>query len=261
MLGLAIVNFGGDGIEIDGGDNNIVAGNYIGIEADGSTVASNGGYGVLLRNGASGNTIGGSTLPARNVLSGHTASGAAGVGLIDAGTSNNKIQGNYIGTDASGTVAAGNQIGVSLFSGAGSNIIGTDGDGNFDELEGNLISGNVTGINLQSNIDNLVIAGNWIGLNADGTGTIGNIVQGIRVFEDSTSENLRIGTNADGISDALERNVISGNGSVNVFLPGTSNVTIAGNYIGTDAAGTTGFRLSELWRDDQQWFDGGACRK
>lgn len=238
IRGLAIVNFGGDGIEVDGGDNNVIAGNYIGIASDGTTLGSNGGYGVLLINGAANNTVGGSTVGDRNVLSGHTSAGGAGVGLIGTGTSNNRIQGNYIGTNAAGSAALGNQIGVSLYSNAIGNIIGTDGDGTNDEFEGNLISGNVTGINLQENVDDTVIAGNWIGLNAAGTGTIGNTVQGIRVFEDMTTSGLRIGTNADGLSDIFERNVISGNGITDVYLPGTTDAVVAGNFIGTNAAGT-----------------------
>ena len=195
IRGLAIVNFDGNGIEIDGGEAITIAANYIGLEADGTTVASNGGYGVLLINGAFENIIGGSTTADRNILSGHSSAGA-GVGLIGAGTEENKIQGNYIGTDASGNAARGNLIGVSLFSNATGNIIGTDGDGVNDEFEGNLISGNVTGINLQANVDDTVVAGNWIGLNSAGTGSVGNSVQGIRVFEDLTTSGLRIGTNA-----------------------------------------------------------------
>jgi hypothetical protein len=47
----------------------------------------------------------------------------------------------------------------------------------------------------------------------------------------------RIGTNANGISDALERNVISGNGTDGIVIFVASSNEVAGNYIGTDLSG------------------------
>jgi titin len=49
------------------------------------------------------------------------------------------------------------------------------------------------------------------------------------------SNNL-VGSNGDGVNDAAERNIISGNSDRGVNMEGASNV-VAGNYIGTDASG------------------------
>jgi hypothetical protein len=56
---------------------------------------------------------------------------------------------------------------------------------------------------------------------------------------DNQAQRNRVGTNADGLSDDLERNVFSGNSiwGVIVFAPGTTDNVIAGNFIGTDATG------------------------
>src|SRR5262249_26336175 len=49
-----------------------------------------------------------------------------------------------------------------------------------------------------------------------------------------------IGTNADGTSDTLERNVISGNQYQGVWIgdTGSESNVVAGNYLGTDYTGT-----------------------
>ena len=49
---------------------------------------------------------------------------------------------------------------------------------------------------------------------------------------------ILIGTDADGNSDANERNVISGNAEQGIYFDNVDNSTIAGNYIGTDVLGT-----------------------
>ncbi|HSD82212.1 MAG TPA: hypothetical protein VLG46_00035, partial [Anaerolineae bacterium] len=161
--------------------------------------------------------------------------------------SNHKIQGNYIGTDVSGSMAQGNgSAGVFIAAGS-SNIIGTDGDGVHDAAEGNVISGNgYYGININSGDGNR-ISGNLIGTNAAGDSAIPNSGAGVVLF---TSNNL-VGSDGNGVGDAAERNVISGNLShptpgscydqpgdgVTTVMGGNSN-HIAGNYIGLNEAGT-----------------------
>ena len=66
-----------------------------------------------------------------------------GIAIIDPG-GNHIIAGNRIGTDVTGTVELPNRsYGVSVAN--ASNIIGTNGDGIADDVEGNLISGNNAG--------------------------------------------------------------------------------------------------------------------
>jgi len=168
--------------------------------------------------------------------------GYVGLGISITGTStNNRIQGNFIGTNAQGTAALPNYHGIQL-QGAANNIIGTDGDGVNDAFEGNVISGNqYVGVYL-IDASQTRIAGNIVGANAAGTAAVANGSTGIVM---GGSSNTVIGTNGDGLSDALERNVISGNGGRGVGISASSysvgvvsdgNI-IAGNYIGTDITG------------------------
>ena len=59
LRGLVVNRFLGDGIEISGGSNNVIAGNYIGTNAAGTAAAPNGVKGVYLNAGSNGNQIGG----------------------------------------------------------------------------------------------------------------------------------------------------------------------------------------------------------
>jgi hypothetical protein len=103
-------------------------------------------------------------------------------------------------------------------------------------LEGNLISGNggdgidIVGI---GSIDN-VIAGNIIGLDASGLLALPNEDHGL-LLGPNGDQNL-VGTDGNGISDAQERNIISGNTLCGVYVRGAQN-TVAGNYIGTNING------------------------
>jgi hypothetical protein len=130
----------GVGIVISGtsATGNTVAGNLIGTNAAGTAALGNSGDGVQITGSASNNTIGGTTVATRNVISGNTGNGVLITG------SGNVIAGNYIGTNAAGTAALGN-AGCGLFLGgaAGSTRIGTNGDGVADATEGNVISGNI----------------------------------------------------------------------------------------------------------------------
>ena len=156
VQGLVIDNFSGNGIEIDGGGNNVIATNYIGVDATGSGAAGNGGNGIALTN-TSDNTIGGTTAAARNVISGDQPDRETGaVQLTGSGTTGNVVEGNYIGTDASGSLAVPNVIDngvgvVSINDGASNNVIGGSVPGS-----GNVISGNNVG--LSDGVDILMAA-------------------------------------------------------------------------------------------------------
>ena len=99
--------FGGStGVTI--GDKNVtVAGDFLGIQADGKTVAAN-ATGVSIAAGLTGVQIGSSTsLASRNLISGNSVSGVSAAGPAS-------IQNNLIGPDASGLVAKPNQVGVAI---------------------------------------------------------------------------------------------------------------------------------------------------
>lgn len=226
---------------------NRLAGNLIGLTLDGTGDAGNALSGVKIESvsefsGASSNLIGTngdgtSDVLERNVISGNDG---WGISIEGSGVSIDQtvIAGNYIGTNAAGDAAIPNTEGGVKVSSWGTNtLIGTDGDGIADGVEGNVISGNEgPGVLLTSSTSSgTVIAGNYIGIDAAGDATLPNLY-GVQIQYGST--NNLIGTDADGASDELERNVISGNDDNGILFSGDSDQNVvAGNYIGTDAAG------------------------
>jgi parallel beta-helix repeat protein len=199
------------GIGLDGSSGNLVQGNYIGTDKNGTQPLGNARYGVGLYNGAAGNTIGGTTAGARNVISGNTWSG-----VVLFSSSNNVVQGDYIGTDVSGTGLLGNgNYGVSLASGSSGNTI-----------DRNVISGNTfSGVALFSSSNN-VVQGNYIGTDVSGTQRLGNGNYGVYLDHNSSGNTIGGG------------NVISGNMWTGIGLDGSSSNLVQGNYIGTDKYGT-----------------------
>ena len=149
--------------------------------------------------------------------------GASAIGIL---ASENWINGNFIGTDAAGSAAVPNSGAVYVLG--ASNVIGTNGDGVDDPAERNVISTGGFGVFVYDG-PSTVIAGNYIGTNASGTELIGNDV-GIYVIAES--DGVVIGTNWDGVSDALEGNVIAGNTwGVLIAAPSNGGPAPVGNRI------------------------------
>src|SRR5262249_52624485 len=113
-----------------GTTGNTILGNLIGLDWSGTNDVANKQDGVAVQNGASGNTIGGTTDDAPNIISGNTKTG---VWISDAGTTSNLLLGDWIGTDITGTARVPNRnFGVKILNGASGNTVGA----------GNVISGN-----------------------------------------------------------------------------------------------------------------------
>jgi CSLREA domain-containing protein len=166
-----------------GAGANIIQGNYIGTNAAGTAAIGNTG-GMLLVS-AGGNTIGGTTAGARNVVSGNSQ---WGIGIENAGATNNVVQGNFIGTDATGTLALGNGSGggvflIDGFSGpASNNLIGgmVPGAGNviaFNTGEGVVIESN-SGFNPTGNaiLGNSIFSNGALGIDLADNGVTANDV-------------------------------------------------------------------------------------
>ena len=103
--------------------------------------------------------------------------------------SNNKVEGNFIGTDPSGTQALGNRIaGVTvvkpnLGAGGASNTIGGT-----SPAQRNLISGNVRhGVELGSGAQDNFVLGNLIGTDKSGTAPLGNGAAGVEIRDSSNN--------------------------------------------------------------------------
>jgi titin len=225
----------------EGAEGNVIAGNRVGVRADGTAAQPNQSGGVFLIEGASHNRVGtdgngSSDIAERNIISGNAYNGLT---IQDTTSQGNIVAGNYIGVGASGNSAIPNNVAGIWISNASSNRIGTDGNGQGDISERNIISGNGNfGIWLHEagSADN-VIAGNYIGVNANGNAALPNTDSGIRI-EAGARRNL-IGTNGDGNGDEQERNVIAGNSTNGIIITGvgSSGNRIAGNYIGVDKDG------------------------
>lgn len=191
------------------------------VELDGSS-AGQFAPALSLRQGSSGSTVRGLVIR------------GFGRAIVVALSNDNRIEGNYLGTDVTGEVADGNLIGVDIAVSTGNIVGGTS------LATGNLISGNETGVLLQQGTtDDNAILGNLIGTDVTGTKALGN--EGVGVWLNLGSDNIVGGTTP------AARNVIAGNGSHGIHIRGssissfpTTGNLVQGNYIGVDITGLTG---------------------
>ena len=227
--GNVIAANGAGGIDLDSVTGTLVAGNFIGTDVTGTAALANGGAGIVVIDGARGNTIGGTSAGTGNVLSGNDSDG---VDIRDSGTSGNVVQGNFIGTDATGLYAEPNGgDGVNIYNQATDNTIGGTVVG-----AGNIISGNDNaGITISAADDNQV-AGNYIGTDIHGTHSLANGWAGVNIQD---AEDQNTGTFTDAANNSISGNSISGNvdAGVTILGPGSTGNVVAGNIIGLNAAG------------------------
>jgi hypothetical protein len=215
------VGFSGTtGILIQGGAGNVVAGNYVGTDADGNPLP-NGQHGVVLFNGSNNNTIGGAAPGDGNTIG---FNGIDGVVLTGSAHSN-VILGNFIGTDADGADFGNARHGIFLLEGARDNTIGNTDAGNtigFNDINGITLSdAGTTGNSL---------LGNFIGTNAVGD-NLGNAAAGV-LINDGASDNIVGG------AAASEGNTIGFNQhGVILENAATTGNALLGNFIGTNAGG------------------------
>ena len=180
------------------------------IELEGATSGIN--WGIVIQGGSS--TIRGLVINRFNQMN------------ITMPTGGNTIEGNYIGTNATGTATAGSSgTGISIGSGSSGNSIGGT-----TPTTRNVISGNSYGISLSGSGANNTVRGNYIGINAAGTAAIPN---GTGLYVTMSSGNTFGG------SGAGEGNVISGNTNNGIYMANDSNNNIfRGNTIGLDPTRT-----------------------
>jgi len=203
------------GVSIYGVDTvrNVVQGNFIGTDVTGS-VALGDNVGVQIGNGATNNTVGGTTPAAANVISGSTygvyIASSAGPDSTD-----NLVEGNFIGTNSTGTAAIANRVGVVIENVSRNTIGGTTA------AAANIISGNLqAGVNISgaSAISN-VVDGNFIGTQANGTSNLGNGSHGVLVESGANANTIGNATGGAG-------NRIAFNGGDGVRVDGAAGVTI-----------------------------------
>lgn len=295
VKGLAIGNFT-DGIVIDNGGGDSIASNYIGLALDGTTAAPIDGDGIIVYGdgllGSDGNHIGVSG-GGRNVV---IYCSNIGIGLQS--SSNNTVDGNYVGLDATGTTPDVQTYGPSIF-GPGIGIhIGTNNTiGGTTAAQRNVIAGCLDGIDISGEFhgtmavpphvrslrmpgrfttekakaaaaryaatprlqylrsrvsamsgrkaapntifpaSNNIIAGNYIGTDPTGTVAILNIGPGVDMYNEAFSNVIggTAGLSTGSCTGAC--NLIASSDSAVLFESATSSNTVEGNYIGTDVTG------------------------
>ena len=213
IRGLAF-SFYGPNVTFSQADGSVLQGNYVGTDLSGTVDAGSAADGVVIFNG-DGNTIGGTTEAARNVISGNNGAGLEIQATLTNSANFNIVAGNYIGTDASGKLDLGNTAEGVLIDATGSasafqNFIGQSVAGS-----GNVISGNSkTGVTVSGSAFSNVLIANRIGLSATGSTLIGNSSHGV-LIQDASSNQVVGGSNST-------PNEIAGNGEAGIKVQGTS---------------------------------------
>lgn len=228
IKGLAINRFTGEGINLSAAGKNTIENNFIGTDPSGTVKEGNGQDGILVQVNSNQNSI------LDNVISGNGRNGVylngELFGASNPVTSGNIITGNFIGTDAAGTHIVGNgSAGVYVQNAPSTTIGGTTA------ATRNIISGNSSdGVELYDNSDSTVVEGNYVGTDVTGSLALGNGTFGSGIIFRGISFST-IGGNTPGAG-----NVLSGNNGygIDCFVIGSSDLTIQGNFIGTDASGT-----------------------
>ena len=201
IKGFVIDDFSLDGIHLQVGGSNTIAGNWIGTNFSGTEPSPNDGDGIQME-GSNGNQIGGTTAADRNVVA---ASGGHGIFMLEA--DGNTVQGNYVGTGVDGNEDFGNTIDGIALDGASNNTIGP----------GNVTSGNTNqGVALftvgaESTSNGNTIIGNTIGLGTGGA-PLPNGGQGVLVA-------------SGGTGNTISENSISSNGGLGIELAPPNGVT------------------------------------
>lgn len=229
-------------------NNNVITGNFFGTDATGATidpddVADSGDElgnveGIVILSG-DGTVIGGGSEGAGNVFAGHERAAIDLNGPFGDGESiqNTLIEGNFIGTDSTGSVALGNEgRGVEISAAVQTTI------------RNNVIAASFSGVHLGSNVSDTIVVGNKIGTDATGLITdpdgfpgtgdeFGNAEFGVLMrpfFAGTTNTGNRVGG-----PQTEDRNIISGNTVGIRLFDGADNQIIEGNFIGVGSDGST----------------------
>jgi parallel beta-helix repeat protein len=226
----------GSGIVLSGSSDNVVAANRIGTNAAGGASIGNGGNGVWITAGSDGNEIGGTDFvdaatgqannptgskgtvtpvfvvpPQGNLISGNAENGV----LINAGSRDNTLNGNFVGTTADGDAALGNAGEGVWIDRAGHNSLTGCKFVNNPFVYYNVVSGNGrSGLRI-TNSDGTLVQGNFFGVGANNTAIVGNRTDGILVG--GSSSNTQVG----GVIPL--GNVAAGNGTNGIAVTGTAS--------------------------------------
>lgn len=235
----------GSGLVLAGSSRNTVVANRIGTNPAGTSAIPNGDDGIRITGRADGNEIGGTEFvdaatgqvnnptgskgtvtpvfvipPLGNLISGNARNGV----LIDAGSANNVLNGNFIGTAASGNAAIGNARNGVWIRGANRNSLTGCRFVNNPFVYYNVVSGNGQNGLRVTDSDNVVVQGNFFGVGANNTAIVANRLDGIMV--DGSSANTKVG----GVIPL--GNVVSGNNKNGIEVTGRVSGFVTFNTFG-----------------------------
>jgi hypothetical protein len=226
-----------------GASGNVIQGNLIGLSRTGVAGAGNFRDGILILD-APNNTVGGLVADARNIVSGN---GFGGISILNAPSSGNVVQGNYVGVDITGGVDIGNSFhGVLLLDAPGNTVGGTDPGA------GNVSAGNGFGGVTVERSGNSVVQGNYLGTDPTGALAIPNDFSGVVVVDSSnnTIGGSEAGANTiafnakDGVivsqnsvSNLVRSNSIYSNGALGIDLSVVLNPNATGDGVTSNDAG------------------------
>ncbi|HVA33005.1 MAG TPA: hypothetical protein VNG31_02585 [Candidatus Baltobacteraceae bacterium] len=207
-----ISNNKGNGISLHRSSDNTIADNRIGTNPAGTLPAPNGKNGIWITASSDGNEIGGTVFvdgasgeandptgnkgtvtpvfvvpPLGNLISGNRKNGV----LIDSGSANNSLNGNFIGTTADGDTLLANFGDGVWIDHADDNSLAGCAFVNNPFVYYNVISGNAkNGLQITSS-NGVVVQGNFFGIAANNTNILGNVRDGILI--EGSSQNAQVG--------------------------------------------------------------------
>jgi parallel beta-helix repeat protein len=226
----------GDGIALNGSSGNTIAANRIGTSPAGTARIRNGGNGISLTSRASDNEIGGTVFvdhatgkannptgskgtvtpvfvvpPLGNLISGNGGNGV----WIATNANRNSLNGNFVGTTASGNAALGNALNGVWIDGASGNSLTGCRFVNNPFVYYNVLSGNGRNGLRVTDSANTTVQGNFFGTGANNSTVVANRRDGVRV--DGSSVNTQVG----GVIPL--GNVSAGNGRNGIEVAGTAS--------------------------------------
>ena len=217
------------GIALTGGPSvtgNAIIGNRVGTDNTGTATYAN-TYGVAFDTGTGANYVGGVSVDEGNLISGNSY----GIYFYGGG-SGSSVEGNYIGTDITGTSALANITGITFDNTSGVSIGGSRSAG-VCNLGCNVISGNDTGVWIEGSAASPTL---WLEITLartpPGIRRSGTVGVGVRLADGANSNTI-------GGSATSTGNLISGNGTgiqIGYNAASDSN-TVQGNLIGAAANG------------------------
>lgn len=194
--------------------NNAAAGNNIGVAGNGTSLLPS-PTGVWITGTSSTNAVGGTSPGNTNVIGGHTD----GIRIEDA--TGTLINGNWVGVNINGTGAVPNTNGI--------HILGNAPDTSIGALRANVVSGNNTGVLVESPTGSVAVEGNLIGTDVNGTGSLANSGYGVQTANSAgnvlVTDNTIVFNGAGGVAPGgtgvqIRANAIYSNGGRGINLTG-----------------------------------------